>query len=145
PLYIGALCSEQKQSDKAVKYFESLAKNPDYATPHVAYYYIGRVRMEQKGEKYERAAEVALKKSLSIKPDFADAVLSLGSLYGKQKNEDKAIELYRRFQKENTPSPKVAEVLAQIFVEQERYDLAYEQFEVLENYSDEPLNVKMKM
>lgn len=145
PLYIGALYSEQKQSDKAVKYFETLAKNPEYATPYVAYYYIGRVRMEQTGDKYQKAAEEALKKSLSLKPDFADAVLSLGSLYSKEKNEAKAIDLYRRFQKENTPSPKVAEVLAQIYVEQERYDLAYDQFEVLESYSDEPLNVKMKM
>ncbi|MNJ93459.1 tetratricopeptide repeat protein [compost metagenome] len=145
PLYIGALYSEQKQSDKAVKYFESLAKNTEYSTPYLAYYYIGRVRMEQPEQKYQKAAEEALKKSLQIKPDFADSVLSLGALYTKEKKEEKTIELYRRFQKENTPSPKVAEVLAQIYVERDQYDMAYEQLEVLESTSDEPLNVKMKM
>lgn len=145
PLYIGALYSEQKQSDKAVSYFESLAKNPDYTSPYLAHYYIGRVRMEQPEAKYQKAAETSFKKALSLKADFADAVLSLGALYSKQKNEGKAITLYRNFQKENTPSPKIAEVLSQTFIEQGKYDLAYDQLEVLEQYSEEPLNVKMKM
>ncbi|HEX7675603.1 MAG TPA: tetratricopeptide repeat protein [Bdellovibrio sp.] len=145
PLYIGALYSEQKQPEKAVKYFESLTKNADYASPYLAYYYIGRVRMEQPEAKYQKAAEESLKKALKLKPDFADATLSLGSLYSKQKHEDKAITLYRNFQKENTPSPKIAEVLSQTFIEQGKYDLAYEQLEILEQSSDEPLNVKMKM
>lgn len=145
PLYIGALYSEQKQSDKAVSYFESLAKNPDYASPYLAHYYIGRVRMEQPEAKFQKAAEASFKKSLSLKPDFADATLSLGALYAKQKNDEKATTLYRNYQKENTPSPKIAEVLSQTFIEQGKYDLAYEQLEVLEPSSDEPLNVKMKM
>lgn len=145
PLYIGALYSEQKQSDKAVKYFESLAKNPDYATPYLAHYYIGRVRMEQAGAKYQKAAEESFKKALHLKPDFADAVLSLGALYTKQKNEPKAVALYRDFQKENAPNARVAEILAQTYIEQGDYDKAYEQLEVVESESDEPLNVRMKM
>lgn len=145
PLYIGALYSEQKQSDKAVKYFESLLKNPEYSTPYLAHYYIGRVRMEQPEAKYQKAAEESFKKATKLKPDFADSVLSLGTMYTKQKNEAKALALYRTFQKENTPSPKIAEVLAQTYIEQGKYELAYEQLEVLEQYSDEPLNIKMKM
>lgn len=145
PLYIGALYSEQRQSDKAVKYFESLTKNPDYTTPYLAYYYIGRVRIEQPEAKYQKAAEEAFKKSLQLKPDFADAVLSLGMLYTKQKHEDRAVALYREFQKENAPSAKVAEVLAQIYIERNDYEKAYEQLEVVESESDEPLNVRMKM
>jgi Tfp pilus assembly protein PilF len=145
PLYIGALYSEQKQPDKAVKYFESLAKNSDYQSPHLAYYYIGRVRMDQNEPQYDKLAETALKKSMSLKPDFTDSVLSLGMLYTKQKNGDKAVTLYRNYQKENTPSPKVAEVLAQIFIEKGDYEGAYKQLEIVESESDEPLNVKMKM
>ncbi|WP_347358034.1 tetratricopeptide repeat protein [Bdellovibrio sp.] len=145
PLYIGALYSEQKQSDKAVKYFETLLKNPEYTTPYLAHYYIGRVRMEQSETKYGKVAEASFKKALDLKSDFADAVLSLGVLYSKQKNEDKAISLYRAFQKENTPSPRVAEVLAQIYIERGDYENAYAQLEVMENDSDEPLNVRMKM
>ncbi|WP_413943806.1 tetratricopeptide repeat protein [Bdellovibrio sp. HCB-162] len=145
PLYIGALYSEQKQSDTAVKYFESLAKNPDYATPYLAHYYIGRVRAEQPEAKYQKAAEESFKKALQLKPDFVDAVLSLGMLYTKQKKEDRAIAMYREYQKENTPSPKIAEILAQTFIERGDYEKAYEQLEVVENESDEPLNVRMKM
>lgn len=145
PLYIGALYSEQKQSDKAVKYFESLVKNPDYTSPYLAQYYIGRVRMEQPEPKYQKAAEEALKKAIHMKPDFSDAVISLGSLYSRQKHEDKAIALYRTFQKENTPSPKIAEILSQTYIEQGKYDLAFEQLEILEQNSEEPLNVRMKM
>ena len=145
PLYIGALYSEQKQSDKAVKYFESLLKNPEYSTPYLARYYIGRVRMEQPEAKYQKAAEESFKKAMKLKPDFADSVLSLGTMYTKQKNEAKALTLYRTYQKENAPSPKIAEVLAQTYIEQGKYELAYEQLEVLEQYSDEPLNIKMKM
>lgn len=145
PLYIGALYSEQKQPEKAVKYFESLAKNPNYQTPHLVYYYIGRVRLEQNDPKFQKAAEAALKKSLELKPDFVDALLVLGSYFSKNKQDDRAIELYRRYQKTQSPSPKVAEVLAQIYVEKGQYELAFEQLEILESDSDEPLNVKMKM
>lgn len=145
PLYIGALYSEQKQSEKAVKYFESLIKNPDYSSPHMAHYYIGRVRMEQPEAKFQKMAEESFKKSLQLKPDFADAVLSLGVLYNKQKKDDKAITMYREFQKQNTPSPRVAEVLAQMYIDRSDYDNAYEQLEVVESESDEPLNARMKM
>lgn len=145
PLYIGALYSEQKQYDKAVKYFESLAKNTDYATPYLAHYYIGRVRMEQSGAKFQTAAEVSFKKALQLKPDFVDALLSLGGLYTKQKKEEKALAMYREFQKENTPNGRVAEILAQSYIEKGEFDQAYGQLEVVEGDSDEPLNVRMKM
>ncbi|WP_373998681.1 tetratricopeptide repeat protein [Bdellovibrio bacteriovorus] len=145
PLYIGALYSEQKQSDKAVQYFESLLKNPDYTTPYLAHYYIGRVRMEQPEAKYQKASEESFKKTLQLKPDFADALLSLGSLYAKQKKEDKAIAMYKEFQKENTPSPRIAEVLAQIYIEQGDYENAYDQLAIVESETEEPLNVRMKM
>ncbi|MGZ3769242.1 MAG: tetratricopeptide repeat protein [Bdellovibrio sp.] len=144
-LYIGALYSEQKQSEKAVKYFEALTKNKDYSSPHLPYYYIGRVRMEQSEPKYLKLAEEAFKKSLQLKPDFADAVISLGVLYNKQKKDDKAVAAYREFQKKNSPNPRVAEVLAQIYIDRNEYDNAYEQLEVVESESDEPLNARMKM
>ncbi|MFS4458746.1 tetratricopeptide repeat protein [Bdellovibrio sp. HCB2-146] len=145
PLYIGALYSEQKQADKAVKYFETLTKNSEYQSPHLAYYYIGRVRLDENTPASNKLAEKAFKKSLELKADFADAVLSLGMMYTKEKQEEKALALYRTFQKENTPSPKVAEVLAQSYIEKGDYENAYKQLEVVETDSDEPLNVKMKM
>jgi tetratricopeptide (TPR) repeat protein len=146
PLYIGALYSEQKQADLAVKYFESLLKNPEYTTPHMAYYYIARVRSEQSETKYKKVAEENYKKALKLKPDFVDAVLSLGVFYAHEKKENAAVELYRRYQKDNSPSPKIAEVLAQMYLERGNYDLAYEQLEIVESQgSEESLNVKVKM
>lgn len=145
PLYIGAIYTEQKQYEKAIKFFESLTKIPDYASTHLAWYYVGRVRAEQLGKKFQAAAEVAFKKSLKEKPEFVDAVLSLGGLYTKNGNPKKATELYRNFQKENSPNNRVAEVLAQIYIEKESYDLAYEQLEYVEASSDDLLNTKMKM
>lgn len=145
PLYIGALYSEQKQFDKAVKYFESLVKNPDYTTPYLAHYYIGRVRMEQPEAKNQKAAEEAFKASLKLKPDFVDSLLSLGMLYATQKNEAKAFEMYRSYQKENSPSSRIADILAQDYIEKGDFNKAYEQLEIVEAESAEPLNVRMKM
>lgn len=144
-LYLGALYSEQGKTDKAISYFQRLAKNSEYQTPHLAYYYMGRVRLEQGEAKYYPEAEKYLKKSLEMKPNFADAVLSLGVIYSRQKNENKAIDLYKQFQKEQTPNPRIAEVLAQVYIEQGQYDLAFSQLEVMESSSNEPLAIRLKM
>ncbi len=144
-LYLGALYSEQSKPDKAIHYFSRLAKSTDYPSPHLAYYYMGRVRLEQADAKYYGEAEKSFKKSLEVRPNFADAVLSLGVIYSRQKQEAKAIELYRNFQKEQTPNPRIAEVLAQVFIEQGNYDQAYTQLEVMEASSNEPLAIRLKM
>lgn len=145
PLYIGAVYSEQKQYDKAVHYFEGLAKNTEYDTPHLAFYYIGRVRSEQPEKKYQVAAEENFKKALKLKPDFVDGVLSLGSFYTKRGDKKAAMDLYNRFQKENGPQGRLAEILAQSFIEEERYEEAFTQLEYLEGAGEDALNVKMKM
>lgn len=145
PLYIGAVYSEQKQYDKAVHYFESLAKNPDYATPHLIYYYIGRVRADQPEKKYQLVAEQSFKRSLKEKPDFVDGVLALGNFYTKKGEKKAAIQLYSQFEKDNGPQGRIAEILAQAYIEDENYDAAYEQLEYLENSGDDALNIKMKM
>lgn len=145
PLYIGAIYSEQGQPDKAVKYFESLAKNPNYTTPYLAWYYIGRVLADQNKGKLSKPAEDAFLKSLNLKPDFVDSLMSLGGMYTASNDQPKAIVAYRKFQKENGPNSRVAEVLAQIYVEAEDYDNAYEQMSYIEDSGDGGLNVKMKM
>lgn len=145
PVYLGAAYTEIKQYDKAVKFFDLLIKNEDYSTPHLAYYYIGRVRSEQKGSGYERAAIKAYEKSIELKPDFLDGYIAIASHYTQKGQDEKALALYKKYQKEQGPSPKVAEILAQIYVENEQYDLAYEQYQILENSTEDPLNIKLKM
>jgi tetratricopeptide (TPR) repeat protein len=144
PLYLGAVFSEQKQPEKAIRYFESLAKLPDYATPHLVHYYIGRVRLDQKGLKYEREAEKSFKKCMDLKPSYADCVISLSSLYSRQKKEKESVNILVEFQKNQGPNARVAEILAQYYLESSEYDLAYEQLEYLEG-SDDALSVKLKM
>lgn len=145
PLYLGAVYSELKQYDRSVKYFELLLKNPEYQTPHYIHYYIGRVRVEQGGQPFQKVAEAQFKKALQIKPSFVDAAIALSSLYSKQKKEEQAMSLLHDYQKNQGPHPKVAEILSQYYVENGKYDEAYEQLEILEENADDPLNVKLKM
>lgn len=145
PLYLGAIMTEQGHFEKAVKYFELLAKNPEYNTPHLVHYYIARVRMGQKEEKFQKAAEVSLKKSLEIKPDFVEGVLALHSFYAARKQEKLGVQHLIEFQRKEGPSNKVAEVLSQYYIEKEKYDEAYEQFEIMESGSEDSLSIKMKM
>jgi tetratricopeptide (TPR) repeat protein len=145
PVYLGAAYTEIKQYDKAVKYFDSLIKNDDYNFPHLAWYYIGRVRSEQKGEAFQKASLKAYEKAIELKPDFLDGYLAIASYYTQKGQEPKAIALYKKYQKEQGPSAKVAEILAQLYVENEQYDLAYEQYQILETNTEDSLNIKLKM
>lgn len=145
PLYMGAVYSELKDYKKAVKSFESLLKHPDYATPHLAYYYVGRVYSESKEPQAKEKAIKAFRKAIELKPDFTDAVISLGNLLTKSEKPKAAIDLYIQHQKKNGGQLKLAEILSQYFIEKGDYDSAYEQLEIIENQSDEPLNAKLKM
>lgn len=145
PLYLGAVWSEQKQFEKAVKCFESLAKNPDYPTPYLAWYYVGRVRLDQSDDRAYKAGEKAFKKALELKPDHADSVIALASLYNKRKQDAKGFAFMARFQKEQGPNAKIAEILTQAYIEKGQYDEAYEQLEILEAHGDDPLSTKMRM
>lgn len=145
PLYLGAVLAELKQYDRAIKNFERLLSNPEYTSPHLVHYYMGRVHTEQGTASSLKLAEKNYQKSLEIKPDFVDAALSLGSVYGKQGDNKKAIAFYKKYQNEAGPSVKIAELLVQHFLEAEDYDSAYEQLEVLEPIVEDSLGVKVKM
>ncbi|MBX3039811.1 MAG: tetratricopeptide repeat protein [Bdellovibrionaceae bacterium] len=145
PLYLGAVLSEQKKYDKAVKAFETLLKNPDYATPHLAWYYIGRVRLEQKEDKSLKSAESAFKQALKLKPTHVDSVLALSALETRRGKEEAGIQVLAKYQKEQGPNTRIAEILAQVYVEKGRYDEAYEQLEHLEQYGEDPLSAKLRI
>lgn len=145
PMYLGAVYAEQKKYDQAIKCFEGLVKNDDYETPHLAYYYIGRLKYEQKGAAGFKEAETAFKKSIEARPGYVEAVLALGELYEKSHKEKMALSLYKDYQNDHGPSERIAEVLAQKYLENEEYDLAYEQLQLLEQNSDDPISVKLRM
>lgn len=144
-IYLAAVYSETQQYEKAVKLFEKALALPDYANKHLIHYYIGRIREEENAEKNFKLAEQSYKKSIELKPDFVDAVIALGSLYKRQKQEPKALALYQTFQKNKGPNVKVAEILSQMYIEQQKFDEAFEQLEVLEAQADDSLAIKVRM
>lgn len=145
PMYLGAVYAEKKDYPKAVKYFEALARNEDYSTPHMAYYYLGRIRTDQGGDANLKLAAKAYRNALEKKPDHVDSVLALGQLMNKQGRVMDAVTLYKNFQRDQGPSEKIAEILSQVYMEQDDYTNALEQFEILEKRSDDALSVKVRI
>ncbi len=145
PIYLGAVYGELKEYDKSIGYFESVLKLPEYTTPHLPYYYMGRVHLEQGGESHFKKAESLLKKSISIKPEFAESTISLAALYEKWGKEKQILPALEKFQRDHGPSVKVAEILSQQYIDMQKFDEAYEQLEYIEAQSDDSITIKMRM
>lgn len=144
-IYLAAVYSETQQYEKAAKLFEKVLAIPDYANKHLVYYYLGRIREEENAEKNFKIAEQNYKKSNELKPDFVDATIALGAMYKTQKQDAKALALYQAFQKARGPNVKIAEILSQTYIEQQKFDEAYEQLEILESQAEDPLAIKVRM
>jgi tetratricopeptide (TPR) repeat protein len=144
-LYIGALLAEEGKYEEAVKYFEGLTKNKKFANTYLAWYYVGRIRVQQNTPKSIELAEKAFDKALSVKPDFSDAALALAAVYQNKGKVKKAIDLLAAFQDRHGPNANVAEVLAPLYMDQEKFDQAYQQFEIAAESDPDDLNVILKM
>jgi len=145
PMFIGALLAEQKKHGEAAAFFEKLAKTPGNPNAHLAWYYLGRVRLDENQEKNTAKAEAAFAQSLALKPMFVDAVMSLGQLFETTKRRPQALRLYAAFQEKHGPNPAVAEALAKIYIEDKDYARAYEQLAIMESADSEDLNPRVKM
>lgn len=143
-LYLGAVYSEMKNYAKAIQKFSELTNLPNYASKHMAHYYLARVYLEQASKGASKKAQEELHKSLKVKPEYFEAISLLGQLLQKE-GSDKAIQFYIGHQKKFGPIPKLAEILSQYYIEKNKYDLAFEQLEILDNYSDDSIQVKLKM
>lgn len=143
--YLGAVHSENKDYDKAIRAFETLANASDYQYPETAYYYIGRIREEQGTKPALKGSEVAFKKALELRPNYAEAAVALSGLYMKQQKSPLALEVLKKFQRDHGPDMKVADLLTSLYLQDEKYDEAIEQMQVLESDPDESLNIKVKM
>lgn len=144
-LYLGAIYAETQKYEKAIKHFERLLKTVDDEQKPTIHYYLARVYLENKAKNSPQLVEYHLKKAVELKPNFTEALLTLGAFHTSQGQEHKATKLYEDYQKRQGPSVKMAEVLAQMYLEKEEYDSAYEQLEILEAQGDDPLNTKLKM
>lgn len=145
PMFIGALFAEQKKFGDAAVRFEKLAKISDNPNAHVAWYYLGRIRLEDNKDDVGGRAEYAFQQAMSLKPSFVDPLLSMGALYEATGRKEKAVGLYATFQEKHGPNATVAETLAQVYLEKEEYTKALEQFAIIEAADPEDLNARVKI
>lgn len=142
-IYLAAVYAEQKNLDLAIQTFKRILSLPDFSNPHLIHYYVGRVYLENKQGKNGLAA---LEQSLKLKPSFVEAAI-LQAQYLLENSQTAAAEkILKDYHLKQGPREKVAELLSQIYLEQERYDDAYEMLSFLEeNSADDILNVKLKL
>jgi len=141
-LYLGAIHAEKNDLKKALTYFEKVAASSNVKFKHLAHYYVGRIHVY--GNK-NKLAEESLKKSISAKPDFTDAVMALGSLYEETNKTAQATQLYASYQEQYGPDVTIAKALSQIYLESENYEKAYNQYEIIIAAEPENLNIKIRL
>jgi tetratricopeptide (TPR) repeat protein len=144
-MFVAALYAEQRRFEEAGKRFESLAKAEGNTNAHLAWYYLGRVRLE--GNKMDKGgkAEAALLKAISLKPGFHDSVLALAQLYEESNRRPKAVELLHAHQAKHGPASTLAESLAQYYLQDEKFAEALEQLKIVEASDSEDLGVRVKI
>lgn len=145
PIFIGAILAEQKKFEEAVGHFEMVAKSKKTEDPERAYYYIGRIRTEQGGKENLKAAELALGQALKLKPSYTEAALALAGVLKDQDREKAGLRLLESFQEKFGPNREVARVLSRTYLENEEYDKAFDQLEILEAFERENLNVRIQL
>lgn len=145
PLFIGAILAEQKKFAEAAVQFERLARNEANSNNHIAWYYLGRVYLEEDKNKNVSKAEDAFKNSLAAKPDYIEAVLALGGLYEDSHRRERAQQLYQAYQEKHGPSVAVAEELSRLYIENKDFARAFDQLAILESADPADINVKAKM
>lgn len=145
PMFIGALLAEQKKYPEAAQYFEKLAKSGTNPNTHLAWFYLGRVRLEEGREKNVSKAEAAFQQSLAARSSFTDAALALGQLYETTGRRPQALQLYSSFQERHGPNALIAEELSKLFIETKDYNRAFDQLAIMETSDPDDLSPKVKM
>lgn len=143
-LYLGAIYTEQKNYSKAIATFKALSNEPGYASRYLAHYYLARVYFEQNKLNINKT-KGELKKSILLKPDFYEAINMLGHLIEKTEGRTQAYTFYAHHQNAFGPNLKLAELLSQYYITTNQFDKAYEQLEILDQSSEDMIQVKLKM
>lgn len=144
-LYLAALFSEKKDYKQAMKYFSELVTMPTFEHKHLAYYYRARLNMEMNPKAYPEIVKTDLEKSLKHKPDFLDALQLIGRWVEKKSGKEAAVRYFAQYQRTKGPFPRLAEMLSQYYIEKGDYDSAYSQLEILENTTEDQVQVKLKL
>ena len=146
PLFMGAVYAEQKQYAKAIESFRRLESNPDYPQLYMLYFYMARIYQEIKTPESDKKCAEYYQKAMKEKPDFAEATLQYASYLILNHKTQPAEVVLEKYQRQYGPHVRIAELLSQIYLDQEKYDLAMEQMSFMENTQDpQGLQTKLKM
>ncbi len=141
--YQGALLLDQGRFDEARKYFTGLAANKHFNDPHMAHFYLGKLEQVESDEKGLSRSVLALKKALSLKPDFMEAALLLAKTYEKLEDFDSAVQVYHDYQSENGPSGQMLEEMAGVLLKMGRTQESLDRYLELEQM--EPMNQNARL
>ena len=144
PLFVGALLAEMGQRKKAIQHFKELVGKEGFQEPHLAYFYIGRIQMQRQPAAVNEAQK-AFEKSISHKPSFVDSVMALGRVFLKEGQPKKAVELLQSYQNNYGPDEMIAQVLVNLYIDENLLEKALGQYEIIEVHSPGDLNIKVKM
>ncbi|MCB0408287.1 MAG: tetratricopeptide repeat protein [Bdellovibrionales bacterium] len=145
PIFIGAILAEKNQLSDAIVYFKALAENKKYKEPQKAWYYVGRIHLEKNQKDSAEYAKKAYLKAIQIDPSFSEAVLALATLYETEGQKKKSVKLLESYQEKFGPNKEVAKQLSRTYLEDQKYDEAFSQLEIIEGYERSNLNVKLQM
>ena len=155
-IYIGAIQSELKNYNAAIVTFQKLIKDQEFAAKHLIYMYIARIYIDQAleshGEKskqqfmsFMNKAKEALLASLKQKPSYIEAASTLAQVYIQMDQRKNATAAIRDFHAKNGMQQKTSELLIQLYLEDDKFDEAYEQLSAFEDISNDPLTTKMRI
>jgi tetratricopeptide (TPR) repeat protein len=155
-IYIGAIQSELKNYGAAVITFQKLIKDPDFSAKHLIHMYIGRIYIDQalliQHNKYQpkyvslmTKAKESLLSALKEKPSYIEAASTLAQVFIQMEQKKNAITALKDFHAKNGMQQKTAELLIQLYLEDDKFDEAYEQLTAFEEVSNDPLTTKMRL
>jgi tetratricopeptide (TPR) repeat protein len=155
-IYIGAIQSELKNYSAAVTTFQRLIKDADFGAKHLIHMYIGRIYIDQglliQHEKYKpkyvslmTKAKESLLSALKEKPSYVEAASTLAQVFIQMEQKKNAIAALRDFHAKNGMQQKTSELLIQLYLEDDKFDEAYEQLSAFEEVSNDPLTTKMRL
>lgn len=153
-IYIGAIQSELKNYTAAIATFQKLIKDQEFAAKHLIYMYIARIYIDQALESEKTKpqfvslmtkAKEALQSALKQKPSYVEAASTLAQVYIQMDQKKNAVAAIRDFHSKNGMQQKTSELLIQLYLEDDKFDEAYEQLSAFEDISSDPLTTKMRI
>ena len=142
--YISGLLSEQGSYEEAEDILLKILKNPENNQPHLVYYYLGRIYLEQDTPLLSKATK-AFEDSLRIQPNYENAMLVLVRVYGLQNRHDESIALAKSFHEQFGPKEATARYLLSVYLEKEAHEEALVQAQYLELFNKDDLELKSKL